>query len=221
MNENADRCSHLSESFVAGPLRRKLRTAYQELRQNPKGILRELIGLSSRMIVFSADASAISPPQDRVGVTFRPLSNDDFTCLPDDLRKEQLDRVSTIGENRAYGVFVDGALAHVSWLLAASHEGRTPPRVLLLRSDEAEITGCFTLPAFRGKGLYPFAIQSIARSAKQQGIRLLFMKTKPDNIASQNGILKAGLHRAGTAIHCRWPLLRFDAVLRGHRLNLG
>jgi hypothetical protein len=42
-----------------------------------------------------------------------------------------------------------------------------------------------------------FAIQQIFQIAQNSGIRRVYMKTLKDNVSSQSGILKAGLHLAG------------------------
>jgi hypothetical protein len=95
-------------------------------------------------------------------------------------------------------VFIANKLAHVSWLVPADALTSSEPDVLRLAKDEAEITACETLPSFRGKGLYSFAIQRIFQVARSAGIRQIYMKTRENNTASQSGILKAGLRQIGT-----------------------
>ncbi|MBZ5642605.1 MAG: GNAT family N-acetyltransferase, partial [Acidobacteriia bacterium] len=71
------------------------------------------------------------------------------------------------------------------------------PKFLALQADEAEITGSETLPGYRGRKLYPFAIQQIVQVAHDSGIRRVLMKTRKENLPSQAGILKAGLRLSG------------------------
>ena len=52
-----------------------------------------------------------------------------------------------------------------------------------------------TLPEFRGRQIYPFVISRLFQEARARGIREIFMVTRSGNIASQQGILKAGLTR--------------------------
>jgi ribosomal protein S18 acetylase RimI-like enzyme len=129
-------------------------------------------------------------------------------------RERQLERLSRFGASYAYAVFVDGQIAHVSWLLPPVAMNRDIPAVLKAREDEAEITCCETLPAFRGRGIYGIAIRNLFEVARGQGVRRIFMKTAPDNKASQSGIEKVGLKRLGSAILVWLPVTQRLVVWR-------
>jgi hypothetical protein len=64
--------------------------------------------------------------------------------------------------------YIWATLSRISWLLPPSAVARDLPAILQLQEDEAEITGCETALAFRGKGLYPYAIQCLASVARQK-----------------------------------------------------
>jgi hypothetical protein len=68
-------------------------------------------------------------------------------------------------------------------------------RLFRLRPDEAEITQRITLPAYRGRRIYPFVISKLFELARARGIRSILMLTAHANRASQRGILNTGLKR--------------------------
>lgn len=168
-----------------------------------KQLLKRLIPRTNRLRVFVASAAEIPVPALPAGTEVRALSADDLRANAAgdrNFRDVQIARLERFGASHAYGIFVKGELAHVSWLLPAEAMGKDVPRVLRPLPDDAEITGCETLPAFRGRGLYPLAIGWLVRLASQGGVRRVYMKTSPKNLASQAGIRKAGLAPAGTLV---------------------
>ena len=154
---------------------------------------------------------------------FQPLSEDDLMIPangPDEagFRMRQLDRLRRFGTSYAYGVYVRDKLAHVSWLLPPAAVALEHPRILTLKKGEAEITGAETLPQFRGRRLYGFAIQQIFKIAQGSGIRRIYMKTREENASSQIGILKAGLHLTGVVTVFTPPAISSKAfVMRRFR----
>jgi hypothetical protein len=210
-----------AQAYLGSSLRRKVGAAVDLLREPPSTIVKELSGSMRNWLVFSADPRQLDEPVAAPGLVFRKLSDAEVERLPGapaDLLEEQRTRLKDLGRNSAYGVFCDGALAHVSWLIDAQTEPKTGAPLLSLGPGEAEITACFTLSEFRGKGLYRFAILSLARELPGLGIHRVFMKTRKDNIASQHGITGAGLRKDGRILHYRWPASgSSDVIWRGHR----
>ena len=84
-------------------------------------------------------------------------------------------------------------LGHVSWLY---YKG-DPNRILRLDEGDCEVKFCLTFPEFRGRGLYPAALQVIQLYLKERGYRRCFICVKSDNPASIRGIEKAGFRRVG------------------------
>ena len=111
------------------------------------------------------------------------------------------------GINSAFGVFIDGDLGHISWAYTATEYGCEPYERFRLGTGEAEIVNCYTNEAYRGKGLYPYAIRLIAEQLLSRGIKRVFMNIAPDNEASRRGILKAGLISYGKVLHWRSPVI--------------
>ncbi len=93
-------------------------------------------------------------------------------------------------------VFVDdknGTIGHISWLYYSGD----PNRTLRLGERECEVMFCFTLPEYRGRGLYPSALQVIQRYLKERGYERCFICVSDDNLASIRGIEKSGFRRVG------------------------
>ena len=187
--------------YVGPVWKRKLRAAVGLARGDRKRFLRALTGAVQRYFVYGVDTSRIHPTISMPDTGFRALSDEELRSIGDPaFREVQLERLAILGRSYAFGVYLEGTLSHVSWLVPSAVVNREPLRILDLTSEEAEITGCETLPQFRGRGLYPFAIQQICAQAQANGIRRIYMKTTAQNKASQSGIQKAGLARTATVV---------------------
>jgi RimJ/RimL family protein N-acetyltransferase len=196
---------------------RRLRSALTLARQHPRTFLRELLGRVTALHIYAIDTDAPSPSStEQAPGTLRWLSEDELASLDTEpaFRERQLARVARFGQSYAFGVFVDDQPAHVSWLIPAEAIAVERPSILRAAKGTFEITACETRPEFRGRGLYTFAIRQLLGVAAARGGRRVYMKAAPDNRASQAGIAKAGLTRAGTAILFAHPLFRQTVVLR-------
>ncbi len=174
----------------------------------------------SQMMVYSMDTGSITRAEPREDLVFRALSPEevhDLAVGDDTFREQQRNRLSRFGTSHAYAVVADGQVAHVSWLLPASAMKHDPPRVIRARTGTAEITACETLPEFRGRGIYPFAIRNLAEVARGQGVGRVWMKTAADNRPSQVGIERAGLTRVGTATLILLPISQRLLIWRRFR----
>lgn len=87
-----------------------------------------------------------------------------------------------------------GNIGHISWV----YHKNDPNRILRLGEKECEVKFCLTFPEYRGKGLYPAALQTIQRYLRERGYRRCFICVKDDNAQSIRGIEKAGFRFAGT-----------------------
>jgi len=142
---------------------------------------------------------------------FRPLDKQDFARMrhrSDPFGEQTRLYHDQRGINSAFGVFIDGDLAHISWAYTAKEYGCEPYVRFRLGTGEAEIVNCYTDEAYRGKGLYPYAIRLIAEQLLSHGIKRVFMNITPDNEASRRGIIKAGLISYGKVLHWRSPIIK-------------
>lgn len=211
----------VSASCYVGPSwRYNIGRTLELIRSDRETLWRMLSGGWSRMLVYSADTTIVRTLESQPGLEFRALTQEELRAIsaPDPtFRTRQLHRLERFGGNYAYGVFVGGQLAHVSWLLPPKAIERDPPRVIRGQPAEAEITACETLPDFRGRGIYGFAIHNLLEQARRNGIRRVFMKTASANRSSRSGIEKVGLRRVGWAIVVMLPLTHRHLIWRRFR----
>jgi hypothetical protein len=177
---------------VVHTLLRKVRNAWWLVRKSPKQFVRYYIVRPDVFEVYWQRADAIPDPPARPGVRVLALSDEQLELLPPAFAI-QTERFHRLGFNTAYGVHVDGVLAHVAWLITADVDRRRTTRVLKLRDGEAEIAHCLTAPDSRGQGVYGLAIRSLAAIARSKGIRDIYMIVVAGNEASAKGIRAAGL----------------------------
>jgi RimJ/RimL family protein N-acetyltransferase len=214
----ASRVLLTSATCYVGPRWKRVAARGIELLRHDRATLKRMIlGQRTRIVIYAGDSATTPPPDDAPGLAIRPLSADEVRALESsdpDFRARQIERLERFGASYAHAVICDGQIAHVSWLLPPEAMDRDPPHVIRGKPEEAEITACETLPEFRGRGIYPFAIRSLMRLAHTQGTRRVFMKTDFDNVASQSGIEKAGLKRIGVATLIMLPITQRQTIWR-------
>lgn len=206
---------------VVGRIRRKLASAAALWERNPRRFWKGLTGSLERLVVYSARPEQVDAPENREGVVFRKLSDEELANLAaeDAELAKQMGRWEEVGANHAYGVFCEGRLAHVSWLIGWEEDRRLPVRLVRLEPGESEITTCYTVKRFRGRGLYPFAIRSLCQVARERGMQRIYMITGVKNHASRRGIEKGGLKPCGKVFRLVFPLFPHAEgwIWRGHR----
>jgi hypothetical protein len=213
--ESADFC-------LASPLRRKATAALRALKDDPIGLIRDLAGSVEEYNVYSCTPQDIEQGVAPAGAEFRKITDQELLQAAND--HAEMNRYKKIYEksliNDAYGVYLDGALAHVSWLVPADHDRLAKERNVKLRTGEAEITHAVTLDQYRNRGLYAYAIRCLAGVCERRDIKRVYMITGSDNVASQRGIEKAGLRSAGRIWRVKYRHLGGRSFsIRGHRLN--
>ncbi len=68
---------------------------------------------------------------------------------------------------------------------------------------EAYVWDCATLPAFRGRGLYPALLGAIARELAADGVARIWIAARSDNLSSLRGFEKAGYRRVADIRYLR------------------
>lgn len=195
---------------------RKLRTALALLRGDPALLWQNILSVDRSLAYAIQPDASIKSSETPVNITFRKLSDACLHryCAPGMEFARQRERLEELGYNDAYGAFLGEQLVHVSWLVTAENDARSPIRDVKLQSGEMEITHCQTASNHRGKGIYPAMIRHLTQQAQKAGIRRLFMVTDPLNTASQRGIIKGGLKPCGTVLRIRCPFLFGERALR-------
>lgn len=209
-----------AESYVGTPMQRKIGRLIALATTERYKLRQLLVGHRIDMRVYQQAIAAPATPPVAEGLQLQRLSADDLRALATDdaeFKQRQLNRLARFGESYAYAVLADGTLSHISWLLPAKAIVRDEPAVLAPDDREYEITCCETLPGFRGRGIYPFAIGNLISIASQNGARRVLMKTTADNKPSQTGIERAGLQDIGTASLITLPVVGRTVVRRRYK----
>lgn len=103
-----------------------------------------------------------------------------------------------------YGAFLDGRLAHYSWVQRAGlhpiiEAGRSVP----VENGHLWLYQCRTAEWARGRKIYPATLQLIARDAFADACTTAWIYTSRENVASQRGIGQAGFTQVGTLLALR------------------
>jgi hypothetical protein len=198
---------------VAGPrAAERLHRAWTLLAGSPAALPRAAarrLAWRQRFTVHGWGPPEWRPAEPPAGVVLRRLPDDELVALSS--RSDAIGThrfyVQRHGINGAWGLFVDGELAHVTWIYTRAMHDREPYAGLRLADDEAELGNCVTLPRFKGRGLYPLAIRLLSRRLFDEGVRRVLMVTARGNAASERGIAKAGLARVGRLSYLWLPPL--------------
>ena len=100
----------------------------------------------------------------------------------------------------AFIVWHNDVLAHRSLAIKGPSKIRVPGYGNLhVKENEFYISHCETNETYRGNGLYPFAIHSLANKVVSENLSSrIYIVTDLENLASQRGILKAGFSHKKT-----------------------
>jgi len=214
-----------AEFYMGGQLRKKLRTAIDLLRDDPKRLLKDLTGKIEHYVVFEVNTEKIAPPTSCIdGLKMEKFPDEELlklTTMNEEMR-EYSERLISKGFNDAYAFYLDGKLANIIWLVSSEHDRMLDIRNVKLRENEAEITHMITLKEFRGRGICPYCIQSLLHLASEKGIRRVYAITNIGNIASQRALEKGGLIRCAKIYRLVFDYLPGSPYItfRGHRWRL-
>jgi len=208
--------------YMGSAGRKKARTLVGLVRNDPLEIARTLTGRVERSFVFVADVKsypvAAEMPDDW---RFESMTIEQVHAL--ESRDDELVPYALRFRERefsdAWGVWIDGELAHVSWMIPHEHDVLLPVRNLKLQPGEAEITHAITPSRFRGRGMFPFMIGRLMELAREQGLTRVYALTGVGNTSSQRAITKAGFSRGGDIYRWIFPYLPGSPYVtwRGHR----
>jgi GNAT superfamily N-acetyltransferase len=79
---------------------------------------------------------------------------------------------------------IDGRIVHYSWMSRGREYAGEVEKELVFEPDERYLYNCRTLPAARGKGIYPTVIARAMREAHAAGARRMAALVSADNVAS-------------------------------------
>jgi GNAT superfamily N-acetyltransferase len=117
--------------------------------------------------------------------------------------------------NALYAAFLDDTPAGYGWL--ARQVGRIDELSLVFELPRGEVYlwDFVTLPAFRGRGVYPQLLQAITR--QEEHISRFWIGYDGGNLASGRGIAKAGFRVVGDLEVREWTVTGVTVADRGER----
>ena len=89
-----------------------------------------------------------------------------------------------------HGLFLDRELVNIGWTSRGFLELVWGVRIL--DGDSAAIYDCYTLPAFRSRGIYADSLIRMLRQIRDEGVPHALIAVAPDNIPSVRAIEKVG-----------------------------
>ena len=224
---------------VGSPIKRKIRKVAKLTIRDPIGliklIIRDPLGniktlventliKVERTLVFSvnpADISITNTNDKERHVEFRKINDEELARLSQQIEyRDYAERFRKLGLNPAYGLYVNGAIVHISYLVDEEMDKKLTVRKVKLRPGEMEITGASTDREYRNKGLFTLSIQHLCQIAAAKNIKQIFGITARDNIASQHAFKKAGFSKCGMIWRIFFPFAQTKfIILRRFRIN--
>ncbi len=101
------------------------------------------------------------------------------------------------------GIFLDGKLAHQSWVSTNANTDLDPVAPHVDYQGCAYIGACETRPEYRGLALYPYALSEICKALKGSGFSRAVLTISPGNRASIAGATKAGFRLQAKGVFTR------------------
>lgn len=146
------------------------------------------------LCLLSLDRPLLAHPVPRVAARFQRAEQDvagELAPVMDFANAEPVLRRLHLGRH-CYVARVDGQLVAYGWITFDKEDiGELGLSVRLL-PGEAYIWDCATLPAFRGKGLYPALLSHMLGELQQAGFRRVWIGMDVGNVSSQTGAVQAG-----------------------------
>ena len=158
-------------------------------------------------LVVEAASPASQPVADATSPDDRPVA--DQTSPDDPLASRPAPPLGSLGDIPAdevarrladghtrFTARVDGELAAYGWSASERAHIGGLDLYLAIPPDERYLWDFVTLPAYRGRGIYPLLLQDVLRrqAAVADGF---WIGHEPSNVASRRGILKAGFRVGG------------------------
>jgi hypothetical protein len=162
----------------------------------------------NRLILFGATAREMRPLERRPEIEINKMTHNDLAALASGTGRFS-DQARLYYANRridtAYAGYLNANLVHMSWVYTSSEYAKEPFQRLALNDGEVEIVNCFTSEKCRGLGIYPYVIQFLSHLYFENGATRVYMMAHRENVASQRGIIKAGLRQVGEVTYLRIP----------------
>ncbi len=160
------------------------------------GAVRGALGSEGRLLFLVRDAGGEFPARD--GLTFREATQEDAALYARDIGT---DSAATFRRRLSPWtqcfVVEDGSrFVHASWVTSARAWTSEIGAFIAPPVGDAYIYESFTRPETRGRGVYPFALNSICTELRRQRVARVWVGAEADNEPSLRAIDKGGFQEA-------------------------
>lgn len=145
-----------------------------------KAVFRKLFGISwQKCFLMSRLLADVCPPSERSDIEVGELALSDYDneLWKDFLSEEKraiYEERFTNGRAKAYGAFVNGALAYATWILYGEVI-YSETEILLKQDDCALLLDTYCHPKFRGRGLHNYVNQLCLCKMKERGMKKAYV----------------------------------------------
>jgi hypothetical protein len=140
------------------------------------------------------------------------MTQDDIAVAPPILDPGFIVSQATLPDGKKlYSITEKGQTVHKSFVFEKLRLLR------LIGKDGPAIGDCYTNEDYRGKAIYPFVINKIARDLLSSGVAEVFIIVGRDNHSSIRGIEKAGFHLHSEIKAKRFLLFFYSVKIVRHR----
>jgi hypothetical protein len=166
-----------------------------EIKEIVQGARQRVYSRSTSLILRRDLSKPLKPPSSKQPITVRPIRDGDLSRI----MAERPRRYSVLRAKipTCYvAESADGELCYMQWLTGPAQQRRLnryitgEPKELL--ADEVLLEFAYTFDKFRGQGVMPAAMATIAEQGLRAGARWALTYVNDDNIASLKGCAKAG-----------------------------
>ncbi len=121
-----------------------------------------------------------------------------------------------LDKKRCFVVRVKENIVHYSWVSAREEYIPVIDKVIKMDDHEVCIHTCRTLTAYRGKGIFPFVLNSICQSLKNEGIHNVIIYAGAQNYSSIRSFEKCGFKKVGEVTYLKifsWSRYKYNGTL--------
>lgn len=175
---------------------------------------REWAGSSESLVVLLRATTPRPLPDGARGLLLRRLGPADAGTYARSIGtdSETSFRMRLSDGQRCYVVEDAGTVLHASWVTTTAAWTREIRSFVCVQPGDAYVFESFTAPAARGRGVYPFALESVCRALAAEDIGGLWIAVEHSNEPSMRAVRKAGFEQVGEiAYRRRLGVLAVDA----------
>jgi Acetyltransferase (GNAT) family len=154
---------------------------------------REWIWSREELIVLSRRAGASAPPAVE-GLWLKEAAASDGPRYAVDIGTDSAAtfRARLSDATRCFVVESEGRFVHATWMTTAAAWTREVGAYLCPPHRHAYVYESFTRAEVRGRGVYPFALRSIAGWLAREDVETVWVAVEASNAASRHAVAKAG-----------------------------